>query len=291
MPIVADIHFHYKRALEAADAGAACLASTGQHRFGRAGPRSHRRGARQTAAPSASASTPAAERRPAREIWRAVPEAGRKRARPHPHSRGYGFRDYKVAVKASDLFLASPLTSKLADQVDARFTSAVRCRRPHWRHGQVGDRNGALLWPGLATPIACPCRRSPRKKSASARAVEIARIRNRGVRVVSCPSCARQGFDVHSHRRGAGGAAAAHPHPDVAVGTGLRRQRTGEARETDIGITGGGNGNHMSICRASPITNPGRGMIDHIVRLVEARRPRSKRRLSRPHSRRRRRRM
>ena len=96
-------------------------------------------------------------------------------------------------------------------------------------------------------------------------------IRNRGVRVVSCPSCARQGFDVIRTVQAL----------EERLSTSARRCRSrvlgcvvngpGEARETDIGITGGGNGKHMVYL--SGVTDhhvQDAGMIDHIVRLVEA---------------------
>ena len=96
-------------------------------------------------------------------------------------------------------------------------------------------------------------------------------IRNRGVRVVSCPSCARQGFDVIrtvekledrlSHIR----------TPMSLSVLGCVVNGPGEARETDIGITGGGQGKHMVYL--SGVTDHhvrDEEMIDHIVRLVEA---------------------
>ena len=96
-------------------------------------------------------------------------------------------------------------------------------------------------------------------------------IRNRGVRVVSCPSCARQGFDVIrtvqtleerlSHIR----------TPLSLSVLGCVVNGPGEARETDIGITGGGQGKHMVYL--SGVTDHhirDEEMVDHIVRLVEA---------------------
>ena len=96
-------------------------------------------------------------------------------------------------------------------------------------------------------------------------------LRNRGVRVISCPSCARQGFDVIrtvekleerlSHIR----------TPMSLSVLGCVVNGPGEARETDIGVTGGGNGKHMVYL--SGVTDhhvQDEGMVDHIVRLVEA---------------------
>ena len=97
-------------------------------------------------------------------------------------------------------------------------------------------------------------------------------IRNRGVRVVSCPSVRAAGLRRDPHRAGARGAADPHPHAHVAVSVlGCVVNGPGEARETDIGITGGGAGKHMVYL--SGVTDhhvADDGMVDHIVRLVEA---------------------
>jgi (E)-4-hydroxy-3-methylbut-2-enyl-diphosphate synthase len=125
MPIVADIHFHYKRALEAADAGAACLRinpgnigsservpkwSRGQGQWLRDPHRRQRRQPREG---------------PAGKVRRAVPRgAGRKRARHIKLLQDHDFHEYKVAVKASDVFLAVAAYQQLAERSTARCTSA-----------------------------------------------------------------------------------------------------------------------------------------------------------------------
>ena len=95
-------------------------------------------------------------------------------------------------------------------------------------------------------------------------------LRSRGVRVVSCPSCARQGFDVIRTVE-ALEARLQHIKTPMSLSVlGCVVNGPGEARETDIGITGGGNGKHMVYL--SGITDhhvKDDGMVDHIVRLVE----------------------
>jgi (E)-4-hydroxy-3-methylbut-2-enyl-diphosphate synthase len=96
-------------------------------------------------------------------------------------------------------------------------------------------------------------------------------IRNRGVRVVSCPSCARQGFDVIRTVETLEERLQHIKTPLSLSVLGCVVNGPGEARETDIGITGGGQGKHMVYL--SGVTDHhirDEEMVDHIVRLVEA---------------------
>lgn len=95
-------------------------------------------------------------------------------------------------------------------------------------------------------------------------------VRTRGVRIVSCPSCARQGFDVirtvqKLEER------LQHIHTPLSLSVlGCVVNGPGEARETDIGLTGGGAGKHMVYL--SGVTDhhiQDEDMVDHIVQLVE----------------------
>ena len=95
-------------------------------------------------------------------------------------------------------------------------------------------------------------------------------IRNRGVRVVSCPSCARQGFDVIRTVQTLEERLQHIKTPMSLSVLGCVVNGPGEARETDIGITGGGQGKHMVYL--SGVTDHhvrDDEMIEHIVRLVE----------------------
>jgi (E)-4-hydroxy-3-methylbut-2-enyl-diphosphate synthase len=95
-------------------------------------------------------------------------------------------------------------------------------------------------------------------------------IRARGVRVVSCPSCARQGFDVVKTVETLETRLAHITTPLSLSVLGCVVNGPGEARETDIGLTGGGNGRHMVFL--SGVTDhviESEKMVDHIVMLVE----------------------
>jgi (E)-4-hydroxy-3-methylbut-2-enyl-diphosphate synthase len=129
-----------------------------------------------------------------------------------------------------------------------------------------------LLWFGIGDTIRVSLSAEPEEEvRVGFEILKSLGIRNRGVRVVSCPSCARQGFDVIrtvqtleeklSHIR----------TPLSLSVLGCVVNGPGEARETDIGITGGGNGRHMVYL--SGVTDhhvQDSEMVDHIVKLVEA---------------------
>jgi (E)-4-hydroxy-3-methylbut-2-enyl-diphosphate synthase len=129
-----------------------------------------------------------------------------------------------------------------------------------------------LLWSGIGDTIRVSLSAEPEEEvRVGYELLKSLGIRNRGVRVISCPSCARQGFDVirtveKLEER------LQHIRTPMSLSVlGCVVNGPGEARETDIGVTGGGNGKHMVYL--SGVTDhhvADEGMVDHIVRLVEA---------------------
>jgi (E)-4-hydroxy-3-methylbut-2-enyl-diphosphate synthase len=243
VPVVADIHFHYRRALEAADAGAACL---------RINPG------------NIGSSERVAE----------VPEALVESALDHIKIlQDHDFHEFKVAVKASDQFLAVAAYQQLAEAVDCPLHLGIT-EAGGARAGTVKSAIGigSLLWFGIGDTIRVSLSAEPEEEvRVGFEILKSLGIRNRGVRVVSCPSCARQGFDVIrtvqalEERLG-------HIRTPMSLSVlGCVVNGPGEARETDIGLTGGGNGKHMVYL--SGVTDhhvQDADMIDHIVKLVEA---------------------
>ena len=275
VPIVADIHFHYKRALEAADAGAACL------RINPGNIGSETRVAEVVRAAKANGcairigvNAGSLERDLLEKYGEPCPEALVESALDHIRLlEDQDFRDYKVAVKASDVFLAVAAYQQLAEAVDCPLHLGIT-----EAGGLIGGTvnssigMGMLLWSGIGDTIRVSLSAEPEEEvRVGFEMLKALGIRNRGVRVVSCPSCARQGFDVIrtvekleerlSHIR----------TPMSLSVLGCVVNGPGEARETDIGITGGGQGKHMVYL--SGVTDhhvQDADMVDHIVRLVEA---------------------
>ena len=131
---------------------------------------------------------------------------------------------------------------------------------------------GSLLWFGIGDTIRVSLSAEPEEEvRVGFEILKALGIRNRGVRVVSCPSCARQGFDVIRTVQVLEERLQHIRTPMSLSVLGCVVNGPGEARETDIGITGGGNGKHMVFL--SGVTDhhvQDAEMIDHIVKLVEA---------------------
>ena len=139
----------------------------------------------------------------------------------------HDFRDYKVAVKASDVFLAVAAYQQLADAVDCPLHLGIT-EAGALRGGTVKSAIGigSLLWAGIGDTIRVSLSAEPEEEvRVGFEILKSLGIRNRGVRVVSCPSCARQGFDVIRTVETLEERLAPYPHADVALGARLRRQR------------------------------------------------------------------
>jgi len=275
VPIIADIHCHYKRALEAADAGAACL----RINPGNIGSAERVREVVSAAKANGCAirigvNAGSLEKDLLEKYGEPCPEALVESALDHIRIlEDHDFRDYKVAVKASDLFLAVAAYQQLADQVDCPLHLGIT-EAGGFVGGTVKSAIGigSLLWAGIGDTIRVSLSAEPEEEVRVG--YEILKglgIRNRGVRVVSCPSCARQGFDVIRTVQTLEERLQHIKTPMSLSVLGCVVNGPGEARETDIGITGGGQGKHMVYL--SGITDhhvQDEGMVDHIVRLVEA---------------------
>jgi (E)-4-hydroxy-3-methylbut-2-enyl-diphosphate synthase len=275
VPIVADIHFHYKRALEAADAGAACL----RINPGNIGSADRVREVVNAAKANGCSirigvNGGSLEKDLLEKYGEPCPEALVESALDHIRLlEDHDFREYKVAVKASDHFLAVAAYHQLAEAVDCPLHLGIT-EAGGQRGGTVKSAIGigSLLWAGIGDTIRVSLSAEPEEEvRVGYEILKSLGLRTRGVRVVSCPSCARQGFDVIRtvqtlEER------LQHIHTPISLSVlGCVVNGPGEARETDIGLTGGGNGKHMVYL--SGVTDhhvQDEGMIDHIVKLVEA---------------------
>lgn len=274
VPIVADIHFHYKRALEAADAGAACL---------RINPGNIGSADRVKEVVSAAKANGCAirigvnagslEKDLLEKYGEPCPEALVESALDHIRLlEDHDFRDYKVAVKASDVFLAVAAYQQLAEAVDCPLHLGIT-----EAGGLIGGTVksamgiGSLLWFGIGDTVRVSLSAEPEEEvRVGFEILKALGIRHRGVRVVSCPSCARQGFDVIKTVQTLEDRLAHISTPLSLSVLGCVVNGPGEARETDIGLTGGGAGKHMVyLSGVSDHIVEDKDMLDHIVKLVE----------------------
>ncbi|MEH6826893.1 flavodoxin-dependent (E)-4-hydroxy-3-methylbut-2-enyl-diphosphate synthase [Parasphingorhabdus sp.] len=275
VPIVADIHFHYKRGIEAAEAGAACL----RINPGNIGSSARVREVIDAAKANGCAirigvNAGSLEKHLLEKYGEPCPEALVESALDHIKIlQDHDFHEYKVAVKASDVFLAVAAYMQLADAVDCPLHVGIT-----EAGGLIGGTVkssigiGNLLWAGIGDTIRVSLSAEPEEEvRVGYDMLKALGLRTRGVRVVSCPSCARQGFDVirtvqKLEER------LQHIRTPLSLSVlGCVVNGPGEARETDIGITGGGKGKHMVYL--SGVTDhhvADEDMVDHIVKLVEA---------------------
>jgi len=274
VPIVADIHFHYKRALEAADAGAACL-RINPGNIGSA----ERVGEVVRAARANNASmrigvnAGSLDKHLLEKYGEPCPEALVESALEHARLlEDQDFYEFKISVKASDVFLAVAAYHGLADACDYPLHLGIT-EAGGLRGGTVKSSIGIgnLLWAGIGDTIRVSLSADPVEEiKAGFEILKSLGLRHRGVRVVSCPSCARQAFPVIKTVE-ALEERLAHIHTPLSLSVlGCVVNGPGEARETDIGLTGGGKGNHMVyLSGVADHKVMDEDIIDHIVSLVE----------------------
>ena len=275
VPVVADIHFHYKRALEAADAGAACL----RINPGNIGSPERVKEVVRAAKANGCAirigvNAGSLERHLLEKYGEPCPEALVESAFEHAKLlEDADFHEFKISVKASDVFLAVAAYNELAARSDYPLHLGIT-----EAGGLIGGTVkssiglGMLLWGGVGDTIRVSLSAEPEEEvKVGYHILKSLGIRARGVRIVSCPSCARQGFDVIRtvetlEKR------LSHITTELSLSVlGCVVNGPGEARETDIGLTGGGNGKHMVYL--SGVTDhhvQDADIVDHIVKLVEA---------------------
>src|ERR1700753_3740190 len=276
VPIVADIHFHYKRAIEAAEAGAACL----RINPGNIGSAARVREVVQAAKDHGCSmrigvNAGSLERELLERYGEPCPEAMVESALNHAKIlEDNDFHEYKISVKASDPFLAVAAYQGLAEAIDCPIHLGIT-EAGGMISGTVKSSigMGMLLWSGIGDTI---------RVSLSADPVEEVRVgfdilkslnlRHRGVNIVSCPSCARQGFNVIDTVKTLEDRLKHIATPMSLSIIGCVVNGPGEARETDIGFTGGGagKGHGQVYLNGEPryrIDNP--DLVEHIVKLCE----------------------
>jgi (E)-4-hydroxy-3-methylbut-2-enyl-diphosphate synthase len=274
VPIVADIHFHYKRAIEAAENGAACL----RINPGNIGSSERVKEVVKAAkdyglSMRIGVNAGSLERDLLEKYGEPCPEAMVESALDHAKIlQDHDFHEFKISVKASDVFLAVAAYQQLSEACDYPLHLGIT-EAGGMMTGSVKSAigMGSLLWAGIGDTI---------RVSLSADPVEEVRVgyeilkglglRRRGVTVISCPSCARQQYDVIK-TVGILEQRLAHITTPMTLSViGCVVNGPGEARETDIGFTGGGNGTHQVYVAGVPHHRlKDESIVDHLVAMVE----------------------
>lgn len=274
VPIVADIHFHYRRAIEAAEAGAACLRINPGNIGDAKRVREVIRAAKDHGCSiRIGVNAGSLEKDLLEKYGEPCPEAMVESGLDHIRIlEDNDFREYKISVKASDVFLAAAAYQGIAEATDAPIHLGIT-EAGGMLSGTVKSAIGlgSLLWMGIGDTL---------RVSLSADPVEEVKVgyeilkglglRHRGVNIISCPSCARQGFDVIKtveilEKR------LEHIKTPMSLSIiGCVVNGPGEALMTDVGFTGGGAGAGMVYLagkQSHKLSND--QMIEHIVAQVE----------------------
>ena len=276
VPIVADIHFHYKRGIEAAEAGAACLRINPGNIGSEERVKEVIRAAKDNnCSMRIGVNAGSLEKDLLEKYGEPCPEAMVESGLDHIKIlEDNDFHEFKISVKASDVFLSAAAYQALADATDAPLHLGIT-EAGGLMSGTIKSSIGlgSLLWLGIGDTI---------RVSLSADPVEEVKVgydilkslglRHRGVNIISCPSCARQGFNVIETVKILEDRLAHVKTPMSLSIIGCVVNGPGEALMTDIGFTGGGAGNGMIYWAGKQdhrISND--AMVDHIVDLVEKR--------------------
>jgi (E)-4-hydroxy-3-methylbut-2-enyl-diphosphate synthase len=276
VPIVADIHFHYRRAIEAAQAGAACLrinpgniGSSERVREVVNAARDHGCSIR------IGVNAGSLEKHLLEKYGEPNPEALVESALEHAKIlQDHDFHEFKISVKASDVFMAVAAYQQLAEVCDHPLHIGITeagGRRTGTVKSSIGL--GSLLWAGIGDTMRVSLSAEPEEEvHVGWEILKSLGIRHRGVRIISCPSCARQGFDVIRTVAALEDRLAHIETPITLSIIGCVVNGPGEALMTDLGITGGGAGRHMVYSAGKQDhTIDKDAMIDHVVEMVETR--------------------
>ena len=274
VPVVADIHFHYRRAIEAAQSGAACL----RINPGNIGSAERVREVVQAARDHGCSmrigvNAGSLDRHLLEKYGEPNPEALVESALEHAKIlQDHDFHEFKISVKASDVFMAVAAYTQLAEVCDHPLHIGIT-EAGGLRAGTVKSAIGLgnLLWAGIGDTIRVSLSADPDEEVyVGWELLKSLGLRNRGVKIISCPSCARQGFDVIK-TVGIIEARLAHIETPLSLSIlGCVVNGPGEALMTDIGLTGGGSGRHMVYnAGKTDHTIDAAAMIEHIIELVE----------------------
>ena len=273
-PIVADIHFHYKRAIEAAEMGASCV----RINPGNIGNRERvieviKAAKDNNCSIRIGVNAGSLDKHLLEKYKEPCPEALVESANYNIKLfEDNDFFNFKISVKSSDIFLTVKAYKKLSEICDyplhlgvteagGLFTGSIK--------SSIGI--GQLLMNGIGDTIRVSLSSDPVDEiKAGFEILKSLGIRSRGVNIISCPSCARQAFPVIETVKELEKKLAHIKKPINLSIIGCVVNGPGEAAQTEIGLTGGGQDSNLLYLKGLPHTKvPNSKIIDKIVELVE----------------------
>ena len=274
VPIVADIHFHYKRAIEAAEMGASCL----RINPGNIGTNQRvleviKAAKDNNCSIRIGINAGSLDKRLLEKYKEPCPEALVESAQNNIKLlEDNDFFQFKISVKSSDIFLTVKAYKKLSKlcnyplhlgvtEAGGLFTGSIK--------SSIGI--GQLLMEGIGDTIRVSLSSDPVDEvKAGYEILKSLGIRSRGVNIISCPSCARQAFPVIETVKILEKKLAHIKKPISLSIIGCVVNGPGEAAQTEIGLTGGGQDNNLLYLSGIPHTKvPSSEIIDKVVKLVE----------------------
>ena len=274
IPVIADIHFHYKRAIEAAENGAKCL----RINPGNIGKKNKIHDVLSAAKDNdcsirIGVNAGSLERDILEKYKEPCPEALVESAlRNIKILEDQDFFNFKISVKSSDVFLSVAAYRQLSEVTDYPLHLGIT-EAGSFVSGSVKSSIGlgSLLLDGIGDTIRISLSDDPVKEIKIGNEIlKSLGLRNRGVKIISCPSCARQAFQVIDTVKILEERLSHIKTPVTLSIIGCVVNGPGEAAMTDVGITGGGKGNNMlylsGVQNEKVLTNE---IIDKVVLEVE----------------------
>ena len=277
VPIVADIHFHYKRGIEAAQNGAACL----RINPGNIGSKERVKEVINAAKDNncsirMGVNAGSLEKDLLDKYGEPCPDAMVESALRHIQIlEDHDFFNFKISCKASDVFMACAAYQQLGEACDYPLHVGIT-EAGGLRTGTIKSAIGIgnLLWAGIGDTIRVSLSADPVEEiKAGFDILKSLGLRHRGVNVISCPSCARQQFQVIDTVARLEERIAHITTPMSLSIIGCVVNGPGEALMTDVGLTGGGNGTHQIYIggdKAHRFHSGDKDIVEHIVEMVEA---------------------
>ena len=249
IPVIADIHFHYKRAIEAAENGAKCL----RINPGNIGDKNKIHEVLSAAKNNdcsirIGVNAGSLEKDILEKYKEPCPEALVESAKRNIKIlEDQDFFNFKISVKSSDVFLSIAAYRQLSDATDYPLHLGIT-EAGSFISGSVKSSIGlgSLLLDGIGDTLRVSLSDDPVKEVKIGNEIlKSLGLRNRGVKIISCPSCARQAFQVIDTVKILEEKLSHIKTPITLSIIGCVVNGPGEAALTDIGITGGGKGNNM----------------------------------------------
>ena len=274
VPIVADIHFHYKRAVEAAKSGASCLRINPGNIGSKEKIQEILKAAKDNnCSVRIGVNAGSIEKKLLEKYKEPCPEALVESAMNNIKLlEDENFFNFKISVKSSDVFLTTKAYRLLSSKCDYPLHLGIT-EAGSLISGSVKSSLGigALLMEGIGDTIRVSLSENPIEEvRVGYEILKSLYIRQRGVNIISCPSCARQAFPVIDTVKILEKKLSHIKEPITVSIIGCVVNGPGEASQTQIGLTGGGKGNHMMYLSGLPHRKVATDkMINEVVELVE----------------------